>query len=611
MTPDPMTRMLELRSTVLQDLDDEGRLLVINDDSGSMQLSEIDSDGRWRRLTDLREPVTGRYLPGSPRRAIVSIDPSGTERTQLSLLDLDLDLGGGSSGASSGRAGVPDLVPLVADPDHIHTLLDVAEDTVFYTTNRRDGVEFDIVRRTVSTGIERVLYDSGGSFEEVAVSPDGARIAATRMTLVAASSQLLVIDADTGAVEEITDPAVAGNWSDLHWLPNGDLIASSDAAGERIGVRRWETATGIWQVEAQDPAADLVAILAPDGSGRAVIQSEDGSQSVTICEAGSTTVTLPLPLPERGVAGGHNRPIRWSAGGTQFGFTFSAPSHPPEAFSWSRADGFRRRSQSNEPADVPRLAESHSRRVPATDGEQVPLFVHRGDRSDGSAIIYVHGGPEAQATLEWNPYVAALALAGHTVIVPNVRGSAGYGRRWLGLDDVEKRLDSVADLAAIHTWLPTIDVDPARVALMGGSYGGYMVLAGLTFHAGLWAAGVDIVGMSSLTTFLENTSAYRRAYREREYGSLAEHRDILEAASPLPIVDRLSVPLFVIHGRNDPRVPLGEAEQVVAAVRGNDAECELAVYDDEGHGLVKRKNRLDAYPRALEFLARHLRPATV
>src|SRR6185312_12505052 len=171
----------------------------------------------------------------------------------------------------------------------------------------------------------------------------------------------------------------------------------------------------------------------------------------------------------------------------------------------------------------------------------------------------------------------ALALSGFDVLVPNVRGSAGYGKRWVSLDDLELRLDSVADLAAIHDWLPSVGLDASRSALWGGSYGGYMVLAGVAMQPERWAAGVDIVGISSLVTFLENTSAYRRAFREREYGSLAEHRDILEAASPLPIIDRLRVPLFIIHGRNDPRVPLSEAEQVAAAVRGNGAECELVV----------------------------------
>ncbi len=191
-------------------------------------------------------------------------------------------------------------------------------------------------------------------------------------------------------------------------------------------------------------------------------------------------------------------------------------------------------------------------------------------------------------------------------MVPNVRGSAGYGKRWVSLDDVDLRLDSVADLAAIHAWLPTVGLDPARSALWGGSYGGYMVLAGVSMQPDLWAAGVDIVGMSSLVTFLENTSEYRRAIREREYGSLADDREFLVRASPITYLDDIVAPLFVIHGANDPRVPLSEAEQIKAALDGKGVPCELRVYHDEGHGLAKRANRLDAYPAALEFLETHL-----
>jgi len=159
---------------------------------------------------------------------------------------------------------------------------------------------------------------------------------------------------------------------------------------------------------------------------------------------------------------------------------------------------------------------------------------------------------------------------------------------------------------AIRDWLPTLGLGQDRIALYGGSYGGYMVLAGLAFHPGLWAAGVDIVGVSSLVTFLQNTSAYRRAYREREYGRLVEDRAFLDSASPFNFIDRITVPLFVIHGANDPRVPLSEAEQVVAAVRASGQEVDFLVYDDEGHGLAKRANQLDAYPKALAFLDRVL-----
>jgi dipeptidyl aminopeptidase/acylaminoacyl peptidase len=133
-----------------------------------------------------------------------------------------------------------------------------------------------------------------------------------------------------------------------------------------------------------------------------------------------------------------------------------------------------------------------------------------------------------------------------------------------------------------------------------------MVLAGCAFQPERWAAGVDIVGISDLVTFLENTSDYRRAAREREYGSLATDREFLASASPLRRVEAIRAPLFVIHGANDPRVPLSEAEQVAKALAENGIECELLVYADEGHGLAKRANRLDAFPKAIAFLGRHL-----
>lgn len=252
-------------------------------------------------------------------------------------------------------------------------------------------------------------------------------------------------------------------------------------------------------------------------------------------------------------------------------------------------------------------------RVPTPDGELVPCFVHRPAPDDapasvdpalaGASVVLVHGGPESEATRLFSPVIQALAAAGLTVLVPNVRGSAGYGKRWVSLDDVDKRLDSVADLAALRAWLPGLGLDPDRSALWGGSYGGYMVLAGTTMQPDLWAAGVDIVGMSSLVTFLENTSEYRRAAREREYGSLEHDRELLVAASPITYLDLLRAPLFVIHGANDPRVPLSEAEQIAAALADRGTRHELRVYQDEGHGLAKRANRKDAYPAAIEFLA--------
>ena len=219
-------------------------------------------------------------------------------------------------------------------------------------------------------------------------------------------------------------------------------------------------------------------------------------------------------------------------------------------------------------------------------------------------VIDIHGGPESQERPVWNPLAQWFVSNGYAVAAPNVRGSTGYGRRYEHLDDVRLRLDSVRDVVALHEWL---GADRPAV-LWGGSYGGYMVLAGLAFHPDRWAAGVDIVGISSLVTFLENTSPYRRAFREREYGFLERDREFLESVSPLAHVDAIRAPLFVIHGANDPRVPLSEAEQLHASLTERGVPCELLVYADEGHGLKKLKNRLDAYPRAIEFLERVLTP---
>ena len=215
----------------------------------------------------------------------------------------------------------------------------------------------------------------------------------------------------------------------------------------------------------------------------------------------------------------------------------------------------------------------------------------------------MHGGPEAQRQPTWFPVVQYLVSRGFAVAQPNVRGSTGYGKRYEHLDDGALRLDSVRDMTALQEELvrdPRIDGE--RVVLYGGSYGGYMVLAGLAFEPSRWAAGIAVVAISSLVTFLRNTSDYRRAYREREYGSLEHDLDFLTEVSPLTHVERMQAPLLLIHGANDPRVPLSEAEQLHRVLTDRGVPCELLVYPDEGHGLQKLHNKLDAYPKAVAFL---------
>jgi Dipeptidyl aminopeptidases/acylaminoacyl-peptidases len=168
-------------------------------------------------------------------------------------------------------------------------------------------------------------------------------------------------------------------------------------------------------------------------------------------------------------------------------------------------------------------------------------------------------------------------------------------------------MDSVADIEAAVDWLadhPAVDTD--RIVAMGGSYGGFMVLAAMTEYPDLWAAGIDIVGIADFVTFLENTGEWRRELREAEYGSLAEDRELLESISPINRIDAIDAPLFVLHGENDPRVPVGEAEQIVEAASAQGVAVRKLIFEDEGHGFSKLENRIKAYQAVVDFLDEHV-----
>ena len=298
-----------------------------------------------------------------------------------------------------------------------------------------------------------------------------------------------------------------------------------------------------------------------------------------------------------------------TAGGERLYFSLTTPRLGGDVFVHD-INGTRRLTTSPAPVPADRLVSPSLHHAPSFDGERVPFFAFHppAQGPPPPVVVMVHGGPESQARPIFSAERAALLAAGYGVVVPNVRGSTGYGKRYAALDDTTRRLDSVRDLAAVHGALAGAGFDPERAILWGGSYGGYMVLAGLAFQPELWAAGVDIVGISNLVTFLENTSDYRRAHREREYGSLAHDRAFLTEASPLTHADAIRAPLFVIHGRNDPRVPVGEAEQLVANLTARGVPCTLRIYEDEGHGLARLENQLDAYPAAIAFLDDVVRP---
>ena len=507
-----------------------------------------------RQLTDYEDAVSGLFLPDG--RVLVEMDSGGNERSQLFVGE----------------------EPLVVDERFIHGTPHAAGRTLAYATNRRNGVDFDIVARDLESGEERTFV-IGGYCGVAAISDDGGQIVVERAGERSGDNDLYLCDVRREAVTHLT-PHDEPTEHATPCFHNGELVWATNEGRDTLAVAGVESQ---WDVTCAAAGASLLIHANEDGYSRLMLNGAD------------------VPLPGKGVV---ESPV-FSADGSKLAFAFSSPTHPYEVYVYEGGELRQATSVSEPPAG---LVEPTLHRFESFDGESVPVFLFT-PRGDGPfpVLVMVHGGPEAQWRPEWLanyiPLAQHLVARGYAVAVPNVRGSSGYGKRYEHLDDVRLRLDSVRDLASLHAWLAARpEIDASRAVVYGRSYGGYMVLAALAFQPDLWAAGIEAVGISSFVTFLENTSPYRRAVREREYGSLEHDRDFLVEASPITHVDAMRAPLFIQHGANDPRVPLGESEEIARVLGEKGIRCELVVYPDEGHSIAKLSNRIDSFTRAVAFL---------
>lgn len=580
--------LLEARIALPADLTpDGGTILVSSNLTGTLQLyrARRDPDEALEQLTDAGDPVVGQFVPGSGR-ILVEKDEDGNERTQLYLLD-----------AEPGRP----LEPLVHELDFIHRMPRLSHDgsLLAYACNRRNGVDFDVFLRRLSDGGERALFTLGGWCDPAGFSPDGRWLGVVRNTERSGDNDLHLVDVETGELVHASPHEEEAFFGEPAWLPDASafLFATNDGR-DRVGIARYELATRSWRY-VLEREWDLQCAIDRGGRILVVEANEDGYSRLSLHDPETLELRRELELPGRGVAS----ELVLSGDGRSLAYHFSSPLEPGDVWLHD-VEGATTTRVTRSPSALRRdeLAEPTLHRFASFDGESVPVFVYRRESDrEVPVVIMIHGGPEAQLRPIFSPLAQYFVSHGYAVAAPNVRGSTGYGKRYEHLDDVHRRLDSVRDVVALHEWLGR-----PRAVLYGGSYGGYMVLACLAFHPDRWDAAIEIVGISSLVTFLENTAAWRRTFREREYGSLADDRDFLLEVSPLTHVERIRAPLFVIHGANDPRVPLGEAKQIHRVLSERGVPCELLVYEDEGHGLAKLSNRLDAYPRAIAFLERVL-----
>jgi len=377
-----------------------------------------------------------------------------------------------------------------------------------------------------------------------------------------------------------------------------------------LASRSWESLVHPnWDVE--------LFAHSPNGRYLAYVINQDGDSRLELIDLATGTARPAPDLETRpGVVGWFDRLLTFSSDSNYLAFSYTSATRTSDIYLWNldlQADDLMLCTASSH-GGIPTSSFVTPQLIhyPTFDDLHIPAWFYSPvseDSSPSPVVVMVHGGPESQYRPYFNFLAHYLVHRGYAVLAPNVRGSTGYGNAFSHLDDVENRMDSVADLGHAARWLKSQPgVDPERIVVYGGSYGGFMVLSALTTYPELWAAGVNIVGISNFVTFLENTSSYRRAHRESEYGSLAQNRDFLETISPLNHAQKIDVPLMVIHGANDPRVPLSEAVQLVDNLRKRDVPVEFLVFDDEGHGIAKLKNKLVAYTAVAGFLDQVLSP---
>jgi dipeptidyl aminopeptidase/acylaminoacyl peptidase len=564
---------------------DGRRVAFLTEITGVPQVWEVAAEGpTWpEQLTFYEERVSGVEYAPDANRVLFGMDAGGNERTQLYSLEDG------------------EVTDLTRAPEAIHYSGGFSPDgeRIAYTATRRNGTDFDVYVQDLD-GEPEMVWEVSGYHTVSDWAPDGSFLIVSRHRSNL-DNDLYRLDLESGETALLTPHEGDARFYGASLTPDGrSAYLATDRDGDFMRLARLDLSTLEMEYLTPDDWDVEEVKLGRNGSYLLASRNVEGYSDLLLFSGGGRRMP-DLEIPE-GIVGG----LEFSPEGSRVAFTLTGPTRNPDIWEIDLPDGEPRRLTRSSMAGIPprTFRRPELVRYASFDGREIPALLYRPERESAPVIVNVHGGPESQSRPAFAPVTQYLLHRGYAVFAPNVRGSTGYGKAFTHLDDVELRMDSVRDLVHAAEWLR--ERGHERIAVMGGSYGGFMVLAALTEYPELWDAGVDIVGIANLVTFLENTGSYRRALREPEYGSLENDREFLESISPIHKASNIRSPLMVIHGKNDPRVPVGEAEQIVERVRKNGGTVEYLLYEDEGHGLLKLKNRLDAYPKIAAFLDEHL-----
>ena len=599
---DAVHRYTEFRSASLVDWHPTRREVLIATRFGNTpQLHQVRMPGGARtQLTFFNEPVdTGRYEPRDGRYFVFGKDVGGNEFEQLYRYDV-------ADGA----------VTLLTDGGRSQNgsvVWSTTGDRIAYGSTRRNGADRDLyVMDPANPKTDRLLVQvKGGGWWVTDWSPDDSKLLVAEYISVTRSA-LYIADAGTGRLTALTDPSENVAYGEAAFSGDGrGVYVTTDKGSEYQQLAYIDLETRAltplttdleWDVEGFD--------LSHDGRTLAFSINEAGVSKIHLFDTASKRITPVAGVPD-GVLGS----LRWHRNGRDLGFSLNHARSTSDVYSLNPQSGEVTRWTEGELGGLVASALVQPELITwkSFDGREISGFYYRAPEKFAGrrpVLINIHGGPEGQSRPTFvgrsNYFLNEMGVS---IIYPNVRGSLGFGKTFVGLDNGLKRENAVKDIGALLDWIATRpELDAGRVMVSGGSYGGYMTLAVATHYSDRIRAALDVVGISNFNTFLKNTESYRRDLRRAEYG---DERDPKMAAffdriAPLNNAGKITVPLFVVQGGNDPRVPLSEADQMVERVRQNGKPVWYLMARDEGHGFAKKGNADFQFYAAVMFMRQYL-----